>query len=133
MFRIKYSREIVLKILYQLDALKCDAAQSGPVIEEYFKSFRSVNPEEEKFIRRMVQTVMDQKTGIDAAIAKNLIGWKLNRLALIDRNLLRMGIAEATFNSEKPIIIDDLLRIAKKYSDADSYKLINAILDKVIP
>jgi N utilization substance protein B len=132
MFRIKYSREIVLKILYQLDALKCDAAQSGPVIEEYFKSFRSVNPDEEKFIRRMVQTVMDKKTEIDASISKNLIGWKLGRLALIDRNLLRMGMAEATFNSEKPIIIDDLLRIAKKYSDADSYKLVNAILDKVI-
>jgi len=132
MFRIKYSREIVLKILYQLDALKCEAAQSGPVIEEYFKSFRSVNPEEEEFIRRLVQTVMEQKQEIDAAISKNLIGWKLGRLALIDRNLLRMGMAEATFNSQKPIIIDDLLRIAKKYSDADSYKLINAILDKVI-
>ncbi|HUU06628.1 MAG TPA: transcription antitermination factor NusB [Patescibacteria group bacterium] len=132
MFRIKYSREIVLKILYQLDALKCDAAQSGPVIEEYFTSFRSVNPEEEKFIRRLVQTVMEQKPEIDALISKNLIGWKLDRLALIDRNLLRMGMAEAMFNSEKPIIIDDLLRIAKKYSDADSYKLINAILDKVI-
>ncbi|MFH2108718.1 MAG: transcription antitermination factor NusB [Chrysiogenia bacterium] len=132
MFRIKYSREIVLKILYQLDALKCDAAQSGPVIEEYFKSFRSVNPEEEKFIRRLVQTVMEQKQEIDAMITKNLIGWKLERLALIDRNLLRMGMAEAVFNSEKPIIIDDLLRIAKKYSDADSYKLINAILDKVL-
>ena len=132
MFRIKYSREIVLKILYQLDALNCEAAQSGPVIEEYFKSFRSVNADEEKFIRRMVQTVMEQKQEIDDAISKNLIGWKLNRLALIDRNLLRMGMAEATFNSEKPIIIDDLLRIAKKYSDADSYKLVNAILDKVI-
>lgn len=133
MFRIKYSREIVLKILYQLDALKCDAAQSGPVIDDYFRSFREVNPDEEAFIRRLVQAVMEGKKEIDAAIAKNLIGWKLNRLALIDRNLLRMGIAEATFNSEKPIIIDDILRIAKKYSDADSYKLINAILDKVIP
>jgi N utilization substance protein B len=133
MFRIKYSREIVLKILYQLDALKSDAAQSGPVIDEYFRSFREVNPDEEKFIRKLVQAVMDGKNEIDASISDNLIGWKLNRLALIDRNLLRMGIAEATFNSEKPIIIDDVLRIAKKYSDADSYKLINAILDKVIP
>jgi transcription antitermination protein NusB len=133
MFRIKYSREIVLKILYELDALKCDAAQSGPVIDDYFRSFREVNPDEEAFIRRLVQAVMEGKKEIDDAIAKNLIGWKLNRLALIDRNLLRMGIAEATFNSEKPIIIDDILRIAKKYSDADSYKLINAILDKVIP
>jgi N utilization substance protein B len=76
---------------------------------------------------------MDRKKEIDASISANLIGWKLNRLALIDRNLLRMGIAEASFNSEKPIIIDDVLRIAKKYSDAESYKLINAILDKVIP
>jgi len=133
MFRIKYSREIVLKILYQLDALKCDPAQSGPVIDDYFRSFREVNPDEEAFIRRLVQAVMDRKKEIDASISGNLIGWKLNRLALIDRNLLRMGIAEATFNSEKPIIIDDILRIAKKYSDADSYKLINAILDKVIP
>lgn len=132
MFRIKYSREIVLKILYQLDALKCEASQSDPVIDEYFKSFKSVNPDEEEFIRRLVRTVMEQKPEIDAAISKNLIGWKLNRLALIDRNLLRMGMAEATFNSQKPIIIDDLLRIAKKYSDADSYKLVNAILDKVI-
>jgi N utilization substance protein B len=132
MFRIKYSREIVLKILYELDALKYDAAQSGPVIDDYFRSFREVNPDEETFIRRLVQAVMEGKKEIDASITENLIGWKLNRLALIDRNLLRMGIAEATFNSEKPIIIDDILRIAKKYSDADSYKLINAILDKVI-
>jgi N utilization substance protein B len=133
MFRIKYSREIALKILYELDALKCDAAQSGPVIDEYFRSFRGPNPDEEQFIRRLVQTVLERKKEIDDAISKNLIGWKLGRLALIDRNLLRMGIAEAGFNSEKPIIIDDLLRIAKKYSDAESYKLINAILDKVIP
>jgi N utilization substance protein B len=133
MFRIKYSREIALKILYQLDALKCDAAQSGPVIDEYFKFHSGANAAEEEFIRRLVQTVMDRKKEIDASISANLIGWKLSRLALIDRNLLRMGIAEASFNSEKPIIIDDILRIAKKYSDADSYKLVNAILDKVIP
>ncbi len=133
MFRIKYSREIALKILYQLDALKCDAAQSGPVIDEYFQFHSGVNAAEEEFIRRLVQAVVDRRKEIDALISANLIGWKLNRLALVDRNLLRMGIAEASFNSEKPIIIDDILRIAKKYSDADSYKLVNAILDKVIP
>jgi transcription antitermination protein NusB len=132
MFRIKYSREIILKILYQLDLLKCDPAQIDPLIEEYFKSFKRVNPDEEKFIRRMVQTVIDDKARIDALISSNLIDWKLDRLAPIDRNLMRMGIAEATFNSEKPIIIDDVIRISKKYSEADSYKLINAILDKAI-
>lgn len=133
MFRIKYSREIALKILYELDALKCDAAQAGPVIDDYFSRFRGANPDEEAFIRRLLQTVLDDRQAIDAAIAAHLVGWKIGRLALVDRNLLRLGIAEARFNSEKPIIIDDILRIAKKYSEADSYKLINAILDKVIP
>jgi transcription antitermination factor NusB len=203
MFRIKYSREIALKILYEIDALKCDAAQAATVVDEFFRAFgsptseeeqgirvlvqealekgspiddtaakdrlgsklgriaekildeirarncaadecgpvideclgemRSPNAREERFIRDLVQRVLDQKSDIDAAIAKNLIGWKLNRLALVDRNLLRMGIAESQFQTEKPIIIDDVLLISKKYSDAESYKLINAILDKVIP
>jgi len=132
MFRIKYSREIILKILYQLDIRKCAAVESGPLIEEYFQTFKRVNPDEEEFIRRVVQIVLDNQTKIDAKITANLIDWKLSRLAPIDRNLMRMGIAEATFNSEKPIIIDDVIRIAKKYSDQDSYKLINAILDKTI-
>jgi N utilization substance protein B len=132
MFRIKYSREIILKILYQLDLLRCEAVQSGPLIEEYFNTFKRVNPDEEVFIRRMVQIVLDDKARIDALITTHLIDWKIDRLAPIDRNLMRMGIAEATFNSEKPIIIDDVIRIAKKYSDSDSYKLINAILDKAI-
>lgn len=133
MFRIKYSREIIVKILYQLDVLKCDAAQSGPLIEEYFNTFKRVNPDEEKFIRRVVQIVQDDKKRIDDLIKANLIDWKIDRLAAIDRNLMRMGIAEASFNSEKPIIIDDIIRISRKYSDSDSYKLINAILDKVLP
>lgn len=133
MFRIKYSREVALKILYELDALKYGPAQAAPVIDGYFRDFPGANPDEEAFIRRLVQTVLDDRQAIDQAIAASLVGWKIERLALVDRNLLRMGIAEARFNSEKPIIIDDVLRIAKKYSEADSYKLINAILDKVIP
>ena len=56
----------------------------------------------------------------------------MKRLITVDRNLLRMGIAESYFNKEKAIIIDDIIRIAKKYSEKDSFKIINAILDKVI-
>ena len=44
-----------------------------------------------------------------------------------------MGMGEAYFNDQKAIIIDDVVRIAKKYGDKESYKIINAILDKVIP
>lgn len=65
-------------------------------------------------------------------IADNLIGWKLERLMAVDRNLLRMGIAESYINDQKAIIIDDVVRIAKKYGGEESYKIINAVLDKVL-
>ena len=62
MFRIKYSREIILKILYQLDILKCDAAQSGPLIEEYFKSFQAASiPTRKNSSAAWCRSFMDDK------------------------------------------------------------------------
>jgi N utilization substance protein B len=87
---------------------------------------------EKDFILKIVQKVLDEKDKIDQLISENLIGWKLDRLMPVDRTLLRMGVAESYFNTQKAILIDDVVRIAKKYGGEDSYKIINAILDKVI-
>lgn len=87
---------------------------------------------EKNFILKIVQKVLDEKDKIDRLISENLIGWKLDRLMPVDRSLLRMGVAESYFNTQKAILIDDVVRIAKKYGGEDSYKIINAILDKVI-
>lgn len=87
---------------------------------------------EKDFILKIVQKVLDEKDKIDRLISENLIGWKLDRLMPVDRSLLRMGVAESYFNTQKAILIDDVVRIAKKYGGEDSYKIINAILDKVI-
>jgi len=133
MFRIKHCREIVLKILYQIDILQISDSEDAQIIENYFQSFRAVNPDEEQFIRNMIQQIHEKRGEIDRLISENLIGWKMNRLSPINRSLLRMGIAESHFNDQKAVIIDDIIRIAQKYGDQDDYKFINAILDKVIP
>jgi N utilization substance protein B len=133
MFRIKHCREIVLKILYQIDILKASDAEDSQLIETYFQSFRRVNEDEEQFIRNVIGRIREQKEETDRLISQNLIGWKMNRLSPIDRSLLRMGIAESHFNDQKAVIIDDIIRIAKKYGEQDDYKFINAILDKLIP
>ena len=132
MFRIKFSREIILKILYQIDVLKAEGADAEQLIDTNLNYFKGINQIEEGFIRKIINKSMEEMASIDAAISQNLIGWKLERLNLIDRNLLRMGISESYFNDQKAIIIDDIIRIAKKYSEQDSYKIINAILDKVL-
>ncbi len=132
MFRIKYSREVTLKLLYQIDVLGLGEEAGRDILENNLNFFRGLNQKEKDFIQKMVSQVLSNIRTIDDQISKRLIDWSLKRLTPVDRNLLRMGIAESGFNTEKAIIIDDIIRISKKYSGEDSYKIINAILDKVI-
>jgi len=132
MFRIKYSREIVLKLLYQIDVLGLGEESGQDILESNSNFFRGLNQEERDYIEKIIHHVLENNRSIDEKISNRLIDWSLKRLTPVDRNLLRMGIAESSFNSEKAIIIDDIIRIAKKYGGEDSYKIINAILDKVI-
>ena len=132
MFRIKFSREVILKLLYQIDTLDLKNRTVEEVLQDNINFFRSINDEEKEFVIKIIKKILEEKETIDNLISKSLIGWKLKRLITVDRNLLRMGIAESYFNKEKAIIIDDVIRIAKKYSEKDSFKIINAILDKVI-
>jgi len=94
--------------------------------------FKGITRLEKNFILKIVQKVLDEMDKIDQLLSENLIGWKLERLMPVDRSLLRMGVAESYFNTQKAILIDDVVRIAKKYGGEDSYKIINAILDRVI-
>lgn len=132
MFRIKYSREIVLKLLYQIDVLGLGEEDGRNILESNSNFFKGLNQEEREYIERIIHRVLENGRAIDEEISDRLIDWSLKRLTPVDRNLLRMGIAESNFTSEKAIIIDDIIRIAKKYGGEDSYKIINAILDKVI-
>lgn len=133
MFRIKYCRESILKLLYQLDVLNLDNKSTAKQLlgnNQFF--IKGLTRVERDFILKVVQKVIDEKDIIDQLISNNLTGWKLDRLMSVDRSLLRMGVAESFFNSPEAVIIDDVIRIAKKYGGDDSYKIINAILDKVI-
>lgn len=133
MFRIKYSREAVLKLLYQVDIMNLDnQVTAEQLLRNNRNFFKGIYQVEREFILKIVQKVLDEKDKIDQLISEKLIGWKLDRLMPVDRTLLRMGVAESYFNTEKAILIDDVVRIAKKYGGEDSYKIINAILDKVI-
>jgi len=132
MFHIKYSREVILKILYQIDVLGINNKIPQDFLQGNLNYFRGLNKKEKDFIIMVVEKILEEKNRIDELISKHLIGWSLKRLTPVDRNLIRMGIGESYFNGEKAVIIDDVIRIAKKYGEEDSYKIINAILDKVI-
>jgi N utilization substance protein B len=119
--------------LYEVDVLGLDNQMTAEeLLEHNHRFFKNITQTENDFILKIVQKVLNSRENIDKVISQNLIGWKLERLLPVDRSLLRMGLAESYVNRQKAIIIDDIIRIAKKYGGEDSYKIINAVLDKVI-
>jgi N utilization substance protein B len=77
--------------------------------------------------------VCDSKLQIDNIIQRYAINWDIKRIAIVDRNILRIAIFEIIAILDIPIkvIINEAIEISKKYSTKDSFKFINGILDKV--
>ncbi|MCP4216885.1 MAG: transcription antitermination factor NusB [bacterium] len=119
-------------MLYIMDMMNLHHLPPESVLNNNIEFFKGMSKDEKNMIISLVQKTVDEKPTIDETIQKNLIGWKLERLLPIDRNLLRLGLAEAHLKTPKAIIIDDIIRIAKKYGSEESYKMVNAILDKVL-
>jgi N utilization substance protein B len=132
MFRIKYCRETIMRLLYLADVTSQEDQPPEELLQHNSVFFRGLNKIEKNFIFKITKKVLKEKEMIDQLISQHLIGWKLERLMPVERSLLRMGVGESYFNDQKAIIIDDVIRIAKKYGGEDSYKIINAVLDKVI-
>ncbi len=124
----RYGREISLKMLYQLDS-------SGRPLEEIQENtFQNENVTDgiKKFAAELADGTLEHLLEIDNILAKLATHWKIERMAVIDRNILRIALFELEYQLETPtnVIINEAIEIAKKYSDADSYRFINGILDK---
>ncbi|MFA5145487.1 MAG: transcription antitermination factor NusB [Candidatus Omnitrophota bacterium] len=126
------SREYALQILYQVDIThdNCDAslanfwqARSEECIEEEIKNFTA----------ELVSGVARNISVIDVNISKYAANWKLERMAVVDRNILRMSCFELMFRKDIPpkVSINEAVELAKKYSGSEASKFVNAILDKI--
>jgi N utilization substance protein B len=85
------------------------------------------------FAINLFRGVCERKSEIDALIAQNAKNWEIERMAAVDRNIIRLAAYEIIAMPETPInvIIDEAVEISKKYSTKDSGKFVNGILDKL--
>jgi N utilization substance protein B len=85
------------------------------------------------FADKIVRGVIEHRTQIDDVIRKHAKNWDLHRMAVVDRNILRMAIHEIMHRDDIPpvVSINEAVDIAKKFSTPDSGKFVNGILDKV--
>ena len=123
------ARECALKILYQVDMVEGSLDQVLPSFWEAHPSPDDVR----EFTERLVRGTREHLSEIDQKIVQYTENWQLNRMAVVDRNILRFATYELLFLDEIPpkVTINEAVNIAKKYSQDEAGKFVNGILDKI--
>ncbi len=123
------SRELSLKFLYQVEF---DDEDIEGQIERFIEG-NQYQPEVSEYLRELVTTVRSHMKEIDLLIEKFSQHWTLDRMTLIDRNILRLGVCELLHIRDVPakVAINEAVDIAKRYGSEESPDFINGILDKI--
>ena len=125
------SRECTLQMLYQADIRHTGSQQ---IVEEFWcGQEEGVEPEVQAFANQLFSGTLEHLADIDALIAKYADNWDMKRMAVIDRNILRLGVFELLHLEEVPpkVSINEAIELAKRFGDAESGKFINGILDAI--
>jgi N utilization substance protein B len=131
MTRRSRGREVALQVLYQVEQ-----NPSMPVAEVHqFIKRRTLGEQKlAEFTASLIVGVREHRARIDAVIEEVAENWRLDRMAAIDRNILRLGAYEVLFCPEIPakVAINEALELAKRYSTSQSSRFVNGILDRVL-
>ncbi|MCX7856891.1 MAG: transcription antitermination factor NusB [Deltaproteobacteria bacterium] len=127
--RRRKARELALRILYQ------EETQGGdPLIA--LTNYTQIFPYREDIIeysRKLLSGIKKEKERIDNYIREASKNWSLERITLVDKNILRIGIYEMLYSEDVPpiVAIDEAIELGKKYGNEDSGNFINGILDSI--
>ena len=123
------AREAALKILYQLDVTK-DPAEQG--MKLFFRHHR-IPAESQPFVAALVRGAVQHRSKIDDLLSKHTTNWSVNRMSIIDRNVLRLAVYELLFEEQTPpkVVINEAVELAKKFGAHDSGKFVNGVLDSI--
>ena len=130
MGRRRKAREVALQLLYQLDVQ--GEGNPEPHLGEFW-SRHPVDPDAREFAEGLVRGTKLHEAKIDELISQYAENWELDRMAVVDRNVLRQGIFELLWMGEAPakVVIHEAIEVAKKFSTQESSRFINGILDRV--
>ncbi|MGM9570599.1 MAG: transcription antitermination factor NusB [bacterium] len=125
----RLARELVLKTLFQIDLGKVDTALAlETVLEEEDNTWIK------EFVRSLVKGTGEHQEKIDQLIEQYSTDWKLDRMAAVDRNLLRLAIYEILYMPDIPsaVSINEAVELAKVYGSDESAKFVNGILGNLV-
>ena len=123
------AREAALQVLYQIDLTAEDAE---PALELYFQ-YLTAGDDAREFAGELVRGCTANRDAIDAKIREVSRHWRLERMARVDRNILRLATFELLFLADVPrkVTLNEAVELAKRFGDEDSPAFVNGVLDRI--
>ena len=125
------AREAALQMLYAADLDKVDP---GRLTEDYWNEFgdTAVDAKTREFADKLVHGTLDQLATVDDRIRTRAEHWRIERMATVDRNVLRLAVYEFLFeDTPDTVVINEALEIARRFSTYEATQFINGILDAI--
>jgi N utilization substance protein B len=123
------SREFAYQMLYQWEMRR----ETPALIEKGFWRGVKAAPATREFANQLLEGAVARATQIDALLERHATDWRLERMAAMDRAILRLAVGEMRATGTPPkVIINEALELAKKYSSEESVSFINGILDAIL-
>ena len=124
------ARECALQALYQLNT---SGGTPSDVLAGLWAHFEPADDETKRFAEALVRGAQREQQVIDELIQKTSTNWKLERMARVDRNILRLAVYEILKRSEIPVKVslNEAIELSKKYGSEESSAFVNGILDRI--
>jgi N utilization substance protein B len=124
------ARERAVQALYQIDVAATDLEEA---LSRFWRSFEPVERDVMDLAEALVRGVAEHRRDIDAAIESVSTNWRLDRMARVDRNVLRLAVHELLHRPEVPVkvVINEAIELGKKYGSESSGAFINGVLDRI--
>ena len=124
------ARDLALRFLYQVDITK-DRDQAG--LEFFWQNQEVTESSVKEFADTLIKGVRGNLEVLDRKVSQFADNWELNRMAVVDRNILRLATYELLFLADIPpkVTINEAVELAKRFGDINSGRFINGIVDKI--
>lgn len=127
-----YRRRIREKVIQALHTLELRNTDLETAADWLITKEIAQDPNAVRFFKGLLQCIIEHKEEVDSYISKHTFNWDMSRIAIIDKNILRMALAELLYFEDIPpkVSINEAIEIAKKFNSTDkSSKFVNGILD----
>ncbi|GAC1337363.1 MAG: transcription antitermination factor NusB [Myxococcales bacterium] len=124
------ARECALQALYQLDTA---GGTTGDALAGLWAHFEPADADTTRFAEQLVRGVQNERAVIDELIQRTSTNWKIERMARVDRNIIRLAVYELLRRPEVPVkvTLNEAVELGKKYGSEESSAFVNGILDRI--